>query len=59
MTSRSECWERFKAAVLGAREGHYGIGNALIEAIRQKHGDEAAEIQRRELRRYVDSDKPA
>jgi hypothetical protein len=31
----------------------------LIETVRQRHGEEAAEIQRRELRNYVDSEKKA
>ncbi|ACC71083.1 hypothetical protein Bphy_1904 [Paraburkholderia phymatum STM815] len=59
MRSRSECWERFAAAV---REAHEGRGNKawdLVESVRKKFGDRAAERQERELRNYVDSNKPA
>lgn len=55
----AECIARFREAVRAARNGSYGPGNRLIAAVREKHGDEAAEIQRRELRNYVDSEKPA
>jgi hypothetical protein len=50
---------RFREAVRAARAGRYGPGNRLIAAVREKHGDGAAERQRRELRNYVDSEKPA
>lgn len=59
MRSPSEAWERFREAVRAARGGQYGPGNRLIAAVREKHGDKAAERQRRELRNYVDSEKPA
>jgi len=55
----AECLSRFHEAVRAARTGNYGPGNRLIAAVREKHGDAAAEIQRRELRNYVDSEKPA
>ncbi|MPW17902.1 hypothetical protein GCT13_13380 [Paraburkholderia sp. CNPSo 3157] len=58
-TSRSECWDRFRVSVRAARSGSNREAKELIEAVRQKHGDVAAEIQRRELRNYVDSEKPA
>ncbi|WP_321574334.1 hypothetical protein [Paraburkholderia franconis] len=46
-------------SVRAARSGSNREAKELIEAVRQKHGDVAAEIQRRELRNYVDSEKPA
>ncbi|MFM0328197.1 hypothetical protein [Paraburkholderia strydomiana] len=54
-----ECLARFMAAVRAARSGDNRPGNELIREVRQRHGDEAAEIQRRELRNYVDSEKNA
>ncbi|MBW0450865.1 hypothetical protein [Paraburkholderia phenoliruptrix] len=54
-----ECRERFMTAVREARAGRNVAARELIEAVRQRHGDEAAERQRRELRNYVDSDKRA
>jgi hypothetical protein len=54
-----ECLARFMSAVRAARSGDNRPGNQLIREVRQRHGDEAAEIQRRELRNYVDSDKRA
>jgi hypothetical protein len=47
------------AAVREARAGRNRAARELIEAVRQRHGDKAAEIQRRELRNYVDSEKKA
>ena len=47
------------SAVRAARSGDNRPGNQLIREVRQRHGDGAAEIQRRELRNYVDSGKPA
>lgn len=46
-------------AVREARAGRNRAARELIEAVRQRHGDEAAEVQRRELRNYVNSEKPA
>lgn len=54
-----ECRARFMAAVREARAGRNRAARELIEAVRQRHGDKAAEIQRRELRNYVDSEKKA
>lgn len=54
-----ECRERFMAAVREARAGRNRAARELIEAVRQRYGDTAAEIQRRELRNYVNSDKRA
>lgn len=59
MRSRSECLARFLAAVRDARAGRNRSARDLIEAVRQQYGDKAAEIQRRELRNYVDSEKKA
>lgn len=57
--TREECLERFRSAVREARAGRNRAARELIEAVRQRHGDRAAEIQRRELRNYVDSEKKA
>lgn len=55
----AECLARFLAAVRAARNADYRPGNALIREVRERHGDEAEGIQRRELRNYTDSDKRA
>ncbi|MFP4895606.1 hypothetical protein [Paraburkholderia sp. EG304] len=54
-----ECRERFMAAVRAAREGRGNKAWDLVESVRKRYGDEAAEIQERELRRYIDSEKRA
>ncbi|WP_196217771.1 hypothetical protein [Burkholderia cenocepacia] len=58
MTSK-ECLGRFMAAVRDARMGRNGKARALIASVRDRHGEAAAEIARRELRKYVDSEKKA
>lgn len=57
--TQAECLNRFLAAVRAARNADYRPGNQLIREVRERHGDDAAEIQRRELRRYTDSEKRA
>lgn len=59
MKSHSECLARFLAAVRDARAGRGNKAWDLVESVRNRFGDEAAERQRRELRNYVDSEKPA
>ncbi|MEB2544054.1 MULTISPECIES: hypothetical protein [Burkholderia cepacia complex] len=54
-----ECLDRFMAAVRDARAGRNGKAHALIAAVRERNGSAAAEIARRELRNYVDSEKKA
>ncbi|WP_201752289.1 hypothetical protein [Burkholderia pyrrocinia] len=54
-----ECRERFMAAVRDARAGRNGKAHALIASVRERFGDAAAETARRELRKYVDSDRKA
>ncbi|WP_203234273.1 hypothetical protein [Burkholderia mayonis] len=55
----AECRERFMAAVRDARTGRNGKAHALIASVRERFGDAAAEVARRELRNYVDSEKKA
>lgn len=59
MASAADCLARFLAAVRDARDGRYAAGNRLIESVRQRFGEKASEIQRKELRNYVDSGKKA
>ncbi|SMG00351.1 hypothetical protein [Burkholderia singularis] len=54
-----ECRERFMAAVRDARAGRNGKAHALIASVRERFGEAAAEIARRELRNYVDSKEKA
>lgn len=55
MTFRSDCLARFMAAVRDARADNNAAARELIATVRRRHGDKAAEIQRRELRNYTDS----
>ncbi|WP_186078820.1 hypothetical protein [Burkholderia gladioli] len=53
------CHLRFLQAVRDARRGDHRAALALVERVRQRFGDEAADIQSSELQAYVVSDKPA
>jgi hypothetical protein len=51
---RTECWARFCDAAKDGLRGDYAKAKALIESVHQKHGEEAAQRQRRELWRYME-----
>ncbi|MGF6854358.1 hypothetical protein [Paraburkholderia sp. CI3] len=50
---RLEAWRRFLRAVHAGQRGDYGPAVSLVETVRAKHGDAAAESQRRELWRVM------
>jgi hypothetical protein len=54
---RAECYQRFRDAVRDGRAGYYGKAGALVERIRAEHGEQAAQIARRELNAYIKDDK--
>jgi hypothetical protein len=43
--------------VRDGRAGYYGKAGALVERIRAEHGEQAAQIARRELKAYIKDDK--
>jgi hypothetical protein len=54
---RAECWQRFRDAAKDGRQGYYWKAGALVEKVRVEHGEQAAQIARRELNAYIRSDK--
>lgn len=59
MASQQECLERFLAAVRDGRSGDYQKAGEIVERVRGKAGDAAAERAKAELWKYIRSDKKA
>ncbi|KVD71832.1 hypothetical protein WI89_01005 [Burkholderia ubonensis] len=55
----AECLRSFKAAVRDGRRGQYSAASEIVERVRQKAGDEAAERAKKELWAFIKSDKKA
>ena len=55
--TQEECLRRFMAAVRDGRRGDYSSAKAIVESVRSKGGDEAAEVAKRELWAFIRSDK--
>lgn len=55
---RLASWTRFMKAVHAGKRGDYGLAISMVEAVRAKHGDAAAESQRRELWRVMCAGQP-
>jgi hypothetical protein len=55
--TREECFARFMRAVRDGRRGEYANAKALVENVRGRCGDDAAERAKREIWNYVRSDK--
>jgi hypothetical protein len=55
----AECLASFMAAVRDGRRGEYGAAKAIIERVRQKAGDQAAETAKKEIWNFIRSDKRA
>lgn len=51
---QSECWRRFDDAARAALAGHGDAARALVERVRRRFGNEAAERQDKELRAYIE-----
>jgi hypothetical protein len=54
-----ECLARFMAAVRDGRSGSFERAKQIVESVRSKAGDEAAERAKKEIWNYVRSDKRA
>jgi hypothetical protein len=54
---RDECLSRFVQAVRDGRRGDYNRAKAIVESVRSKSGDEAAEVAKRELWAFIRSEK--
>ena len=53
----AECLRSFMAAVNDGRRGDFGKAKELVERVRGKHGDAAAERAKNEIWKYVRSEK--
>ncbi|MEX3929766.1 hypothetical protein AB4Y36_38145 [Paraburkholderia sp. BR10936] len=51
--SPEACWARFTAAVEAARRDDYDPAHALVERVRERHGNYAAACARRELWAFI------
>lgn len=58
MTSE-DCLARFRAAVRDGRRGSYALAQQLVEGVRTRHGEQAAQIAKKELWAYMTSGKKA
>jgi hypothetical protein len=54
-----ECLARFRAAVRDGRRGSYALAQQLVEGVRTRHGEQAAQIAKKELWNFIRSGKPA
>jgi hypothetical protein len=54
---RADAWQRFRDAAKDGRSGYYAKAQALVEKVRQEHGERAAQIARKELNEFIKSDK--
>ncbi|QDH59469.1 hypothetical protein FKQ53_09360 [Pandoraea pnomenusa] len=52
--SQSDCWRRFDDAAQAALAGHGNPARALVERVRRRFGNAAAERQDKELRAYIE-----
>lgn len=55
---KAECLARFMTAVRDGRRQDYVRAQTIVHDVRTTHGDEAAEIARQELFKYIRSEKP-
>jgi hypothetical protein len=55
----AECLASFMEAVRDGRRGQYGKASAIVERVRQKAGDKAAETAKKEIWNFIRSDKRA
>lgn len=51
------CLARFMSAVRNGRSSDYAGGQAIVQRVREAHGDKAAETARLELFNYIRSEK--
>ena len=55
--TRDEALSRFMAAVKDGRRGSYEAAKAIVESVRAKAGDTAAERAKKEIWAFIRSDK--
>lgn len=55
---RLASWQRFMRAVREGRQGNYALARDIVEGVRERFGDAAAEAQRRELWRMINAGQP-
>lgn len=55
---RMKAWGDFMRAVHEGQRGNYAPAREIVERVRTKHGDAAADAQRRELWRLINSGQP-
>jgi hypothetical protein len=59
MNSQQECLRDFMQAVRDGRRGEYSAAKAIVERVRGKAGNAAAERAKAEIWKYIKSDKKA
>jgi hypothetical protein len=57
--TREECLARFMQAVRDGRRGDYSSAKAIVESVRQRGSNEAAERAKKEIWAFIQSDKKA
>lgn len=55
---RLKSWSDFMGAVHAGKRGDYGPAKAIVERVRARSGDRAAEFQRREIWRVIQAGQP-
>lgn len=55
----AHCRDRFMAAVRDGRRGDYAAAQQIVEGVRKRSGDGAAETAKREIWNYIRSPKSA
>jgi hypothetical protein len=55
--TREQCLASFMQAVRDGRRGDYGAASAIVERVRQKFDDQAAETAKKEIWNFIRSDK--
>jgi hypothetical protein len=59
MSTQQDCLERFMEAVRDGRRGQYVRAGEIVERVRQKAGDQAAETAKKEIWNFIRSEKKA
>jgi hypothetical protein len=57
--TQEQCLASFMEAVRDGRRGQYVRAGEIVERVRQKAGDQAAETAKTEIWKYIKSDKKA
>jgi hypothetical protein len=59
MSTQQDCLRDFMQAVRDGRRGEFQAAKAIVERVRHKAGDQAAETAKAEIWKYIKSDKKA